>query len=167
MSGAYVVRGHVGPPHGVKGLLRVFPETDFPERLAEVDAWTLRDAQGRLSTVEIERIQPHKDGWLVKFRGIDDRTAAEAFRSLAIVQLPAELPELDEDEYYWHQLLGLEVVTLSGRRLGPVTEIIRTGSNDVYVTAGGLIPAIREVVKEVDLEAGEIRIEPLPGLLDA
>jgi 16S rRNA processing protein RimM len=81
-----------------------------------------------------------------------------------------QLPETDEGEYYWVDLIGLRVVTDDGAELGTLREIIETGSNDVYVVQGRekeyLIPALADVVSSIDLEAGTMTVTPLDGLLD-
>jgi 16S rRNA processing protein RimM len=82
----------------------------------------------------------------------------------------SQLPKLEEDEYYWYDLIGLEVVTVDGERLGSIAEIFETGSNDIYVVRGGkreyLIPAVSAVIDSVDLEGGRMLITPPEGLLD-
>jgi 16S rRNA processing protein RimM len=104
----------------------------------------------------------------LKLAGIDDRTAAEAMRG-ALVRVPIEQAvELPPGSYFWHEIVGLRVQDTRGRALGTVAEVLATGSNDVYVVRDErrelLIPAIKDVVREIDLEQGRILIELLPGL---
>lgn len=166
MTVEYLVRGRITAPHGVAGAVRLATNTDFPERLLSAQSWLLRMPGGELRECRVEEARPHKGMVVAKLAGVDDRNAAEALRGAEVVVDPADLEPLPEGEYYWHELLGLEVITIEGRRLGAIREIIQTGSNDVYVTPEALIPAIREVIEEVDLAAGVMRIRPLPGLLD-
>ena len=106
----------------------------------------------------------------LKLAGIDDRerAAEERGRYLQVPETALDPP--GEDTYYWFQLIGLRVVTTAGEELGEITEIITTGSNEVFVVRGPrgelLIPAIEDVVQEVDIPGGRILIDPIPGLLD-
>ncbi len=158
--------GVIAGAHGIRGEVRVQPETDDPTRFANLTEVRLRAPDGTQRDARLESFRPHRRGLLVKFAGLNDRTAAEDLRGWGIqIQRRMALP-LGEDEYYVHDVIGLEVVTTDGEAVGRVTEVLRTGANDVYVTPRGLIPATKEVVKRVDLEAGRILIEPMPGLLD-
>lgn len=161
-----IVRGRILAPHGIRGELRVEIRTDYPERMIEAERWLLRMPDGELREVALAQARAHQKSLLVSFEGVEERSEAELFRGAEIVVAPEELPALPEGEYYWFQLIGLEVVTVDGQSLGRIKDILRTGSNDVYVTDGPLIPAIPEVVEEVDLEARRMVIRPLPGLLD-
>lgn len=162
----WIVRGWVAGVHGLKGLLRVKLNTDFPERVREADRVWLRGPTGALREYNLVRATEHKQGLLVKLEGVDDRNVADALRGWQLVVRREELPALAEGEHYWHDLLGLRVVTEDGQAVGTIRDILRTGSNDVYVTEGPLIPATAEVVVGVDLDRGEMTIRPMPGLLD-
>lgn len=161
----YLVRARVIAPHGVKGLVKVAPCTDYPERLLAQTTWRLRTVAG-VTEYRVAGLDEYRGGWLVKFAGIDDRDGADGLRGAEVVVDEADLPPLPAGEYYWHQLLGLRVVTTAGAPVGTIKEILRTGSNEVYVTEGPLIPAIDQVIERVDLTAGEVVIRPLPGLLE-
>jgi 16S rRNA processing protein RimM len=106
----------------------------------------------------------------LKLAGIDDRerAAEERGRYLQVPETALDPP--GDDTYYWFQLIGLRVVTTAGEELGEITEIITTGSNEVFVVRGPrgelLIPAIEDVVQEVDIPGNRILIDPIPGLLD-
>lgn len=153
--------------------MRVLPETDFPERFLQRQRLYLEGPEPRWAEVQGARF--HKGFVLLKFAGCDDRNAAESLRNY-LVQVPrGELPPLPPGEYYHDQLIGLEVVTTEGRVLGRLAEILSPGANDVFVVRSEdkgrrsrewLIPAIREVVAQVDLSGGRIVIMPMPGLLD-
>ena len=173
----WVIRATVRAAHGIKGHVRASLSTDFPERVMDARELTMRLPDGRIEVRELERANVYKTGLLLKLRGIDDRTAAEALRGAEVVADRDELPALADDEIYWHQLIGLRVVTTDGREVGEITDILRTGSNDVYVTEipsatgrgkrpGPLIPAIDDVLERVDPEGGQVIIRPMPGLLD-
>lgn len=116
------------------------------------------------------RVVPHSRGatLVLQLAGIEDRDAADALRDW-LVQVPEnEAWTLPKGRYYWHQIIGLAVVTLDGRRLGAVADILETGANDVYVVSreGGdlLLPAIKDVVKCISPERGEMVVELLPGM---
>lgn len=167
MTDELVVRAVFGAPHGVAGVVRLTPRTDYPERLVEAASYTVRFETGELAEFEVQGVESHRGQLLVKLAGIDDRDAAQRLRGAQVVVKPADLPPPAEGRYYWHQLVGLEVVTTDGEAVGRITEILNTGSNDVWITdAGPLIPDIPEVVETVSLEAGRVVIRPLPGLLD-
>ncbi|HSX82612.1 MAG TPA: ribosome maturation factor RimM, partial [Candidatus Saccharimonadia bacterium] len=107
---------------------------------------------------------------LVRLQGCEDLTTAEAFREHEVLIPQHWFPPLPADEYYWFEIEGLAVYGNDGRYLGTVVEIIYTGSNDVYVVRNGtqetLIPALRDVVRTIDLEHGEMRLFTAAGLLD-
>ncbi|MFQ6133140.1 MAG: ribosome maturation factor RimM [Armatimonadota bacterium] len=150
--------------HGLRGELRVRPETDEPERFAELDEVRLVDAQGEQRRARVVGSRPHARGLLVRLAEVTDRTEAEKLRGCAInIRRSMALP-LAPDEYYVDQIVGLLVETVDGEEIGRVSEVLRTGANDVYVTPRGLVPAIGDVVKHIDVEAGRIVIEPLEGL---
>jgi 16S rRNA processing protein RimM len=107
---------------------------------------------------------------LIRLQGCEDLTAAEAFREHEVLIPRHWFLPLPADEYYWFEIEGLAVYGNDGRYLGTVVEIIYTGSNDVYVVRNGtqetLIPALRDVVRTIDLEHGEMRLSTAAGLLD-
>ena len=122
---------------------------------------------GRRRRVTLERVRRHRGAFLIQFAEITTRSEAEQLRG-AQLRIPRErAAPLKDGEYFWGQIVGLEVVTTGGESLGPITQILQTGANDVYVTARALIPAIADVVKEVDCERGRMVIEAIPGLLEA
>ena len=116
------------------------------------------------------RVVPHTRGAqvILSLDGIEDREAAEALRGW-LVQVPEnDAWKLPKGQYYWHQIIGLEVVTKDGRRLGTVAAILETGANDVYVVKREsgelLLPAIKDVIKKISPETGEMIVELLPGM---
>jgi 16S rRNA processing protein RimM len=149
----------------VRGELACALLTDYPERFSRTRAVLVRGGQGRHrvlgSRLSGERVY-------LRLEGVADRTTAEALRG-AILEVPlAEAVALPPDTYFWHQLIGLEVQTEAGERLGALAEVLPTGGNDVYVVRDEsreiLLPAIREVVRRVDLERGVMVVSLLPGL---
>jgi 16S rRNA processing protein RimM len=143
----------------VRGDLKVQPLTDFPERFRPgAVLWS----QGR--RLEVARSRWSRGFVYMAFSGTDSRGAAEELRGLLLEVPEAELTPLPEGQYYRFQVIGLEVCTPAGERLGRVADILSTPSNDVYVVRGGpkelLIPAIEDVVQEIDLEGGRLVVEP-------
>lgn len=160
-----VAVGKVVAAHGLKGEVRVAPLTDLPGRAQTLTEVMVRGVRGE-RLLKIRRLRDTGKGtWIIWFEGLEDRTAAEALRESLLLVRAQDSPPLPEGSYFVHDIVGLEVVTTSGRQLGPITEVLVTGANDVYVTAGGLIPAISQVVKQIDLAAGLMIIEPLVGML--
>ncbi|MDT0308198.1 ribosome maturation factor RimM [Streptomyces sp. DSM 44917] len=166
-----VVVARIGRAHGIKGEVSVEVRTDEPETRLAPGAVLVTDppAVGPL-TVTGGRV--HSGRLLLRFAGVDTRTAAEALRNtLLIAEVdPDELPE-DPEEYYDHQLIGLEAVTPEGAVLGAVTEVAHLPGQDLLVVArpgGGeaMVPFVAEIVPEVDLAARRAVVQPPPGLLD-
>jgi len=152
--------------HGVRGELRVYPETDFPERLRPGRAVYVAGGKApRWSRITAARTG-RPPLLLLELEGVQGREAAQALRGAALQVAAADLPPLPAGNYYLHQIVGLRVFTEDGRDLGVVQDVERPGGNDVYVVGPHLIPAIRQVVREIDLAGGRMVIRPLPGLLD-
>ncbi|MDR1210166.1 MAG: ribosome maturation factor RimM [Clostridiales bacterium] len=152
--------GRVTSPHGARGMVRVYPETDDMTRFALLDAVSV---EGR--EYALERVAYHKNVVLLKLAGVDDMDAAERLRGAAVT-IPAEkaLP-LAENEYWIRDLIGLRVVTEDGEPLGTVADVFPTGANDVYeLDSGMMIPAAREFVREVDTDGGVITVRLIPGM---
>lgn len=161
-----VAVGRINAPWGVRGHVKVTPFTSNPERLTAGAVVLLLGQPTRIIDVRHPRGFP-----IVLFEGYQDRNAAEELRDSLIEIDAADLPPLPEDEYYIHDLIGLEVVSTEGAVIGRLDDVIGTGANDVYLVKRPgardvLVPAIEDVVVEVDLERGRVVIEVVPGLLD-
>lgn len=140
--------------------------TAYPERLPSHRVFYLGP---QAKPYPVEGIRFHQGTAIVKLAGCDDRNAAEALRGL-LVHIPLEnAVPLEEGEYYYFQVVGVEVFTDQGERLGRVVDVLETKANDVYVVHGPrgeiLIPAVEEIVRELDLTARRMIIVPIPGLL--
>ncbi|MCY0877960.1 MAG: ribosome maturation factor RimM [Firmicutes bacterium] len=166
----HILVGEVTAPFGIDGSLRVLPTTDFPERFVRLREVTV-DRLGGVRAVEQARLALPMA--VIKLKGVDTRTAAEALRGALLMVPEAALPPLPEGEYYWHQLVGLTVEEVgTGRVLGRIAHVLRTGApHDVFeVDRPGrkplLIPALKSVVREVDLGRGVMSVVLLPGLED-
>jgi len=161
--------GQVVALFGVHGELKVRLLTDIPNRFTELE--TVYVGANHTSCI-IQSVRPYKGEMIVlKLSGIDDANAAEPLRNQELSIPLSELAKLPPDSYYQHDILGLQVLTLDGQELGQIVEIIVTGSNDVYSIkkpegSQVLIPAIKDVIKQIDLIRRTMHIDPLPGLLD-
>ena len=160
-----LIIGKVQGAHGIRGELKVLPLTDFPEHVHSLDRVRLVRPDGAGIITEIEQIRIHKGRFLIKLAAVPDRTAAEALRGATLAIDRSMAAPLPEGHYYTDDIVGLRVVTIEGEVVGEITDVLRTGANDVYVTERALIPAIPDVVKRVDLEAGEMVIDPMDGML--
>ena len=167
----YLVVGRILRPHGIRGELRVGIITDYPERLGQQACFYLAspDAPAVVQRYSVEELRGHGDALLLKLHGCDDRNAADELRGM-LVQIPVEAAvPLEEGEYYHFQLIGVRVEMESGEWLGQVVEVLATGANDVYVVRGPwgevLLPAVDDVVLELDLELRRMVVRLLPGTL--
>ena len=163
---AFLAVGKIRRPHGVSGDVLVEIYTDFPERLSPKTVVYAGETHRPLT---IARRRTHNDGLLLSFENFDTPEQAGQFRNQVLYTPTKKSPKLPAGEYYQHQLLGLSVLDEAGKVLGELTELIETGANDVYVVRdakGGevLLPAIAEVVLDIDLEAKTMRVHLLPGL---
>ncbi|MFC7978511.1 ribosome maturation factor RimM [Streptomyces cinereoruber] len=166
-----LVVARIGRAHGIKGEVTVEVRTDEPELRLGPGAVLLTDpaSTGPL-TIETGRV--HSGRLLLRFEGVRDRTAAEALRNtLLIAEVdPTEMPE-EEDEYYDHQLIDLDVVLADGTEIGRITEISHLPSQDLFIVERPdgtelMIPFVGEIVTEIDLEEQRAVIDPPPGLID-
>lgn len=164
----FLAVGRIVRPHGVNGEVRVELLTDHPERFEWLDAIYVGENSPRL--VAIDSVRYHQNVVLLKLAGYPTRTEAELLRG-ELLQVPeSEAVPLEEDEYFLYQIIGLQVETEKGTRLGQLSEILETGANNVFVVEGEmgqyLLPDIPDVIKIVDFENKRIVIHPLPGLID-
>lgn len=164
-----VVVGRVGRGHGLSGDVTIGVVTSEPEARFAVGA-RLTTEDGRSLTVERVRAQSG-GGLLVKFAGVDDRTAADELRAAVLLAtVPAEETPADPDEYYDRQLVGLTARTPDGRTLGVVVAVEHLPAQDALVVRVGgqsrYVPFVAELVPDVDLAARTCTIVDLPGLLD-
>lgn len=165
-----MVVGRILRAHGVRGELRVEVLTELPERLTWLEwVYLSRDPDDEAPVAtEVTHVRFHKGQALVTLAGTASREAAEALRSTYLLVPIAEAIPLEDDEYYYYQLEGLEVVSDEGERLGIIREVLETGANQVFIVDGAagelLLPNTEEVVLAVDLEAGRMTVHLLAGL---
>lgn len=163
--------GRVAGAHGVRGALKIrgvgggaAPAPGFFAALGEVEIG------GRRYTVQAA--SQHQRQTLLQLEGVADRDQAEALIGQEVKGESSRFPPLPEGEYYWFQVLGLPVLHAGdGRLLGHLAEILPTAGHDVYVVRQGkqevMLPAVEEVITEINLEQGWIKVQPPPGLLEA
>lgn len=171
-----LLMGRVMKGHGIEGEVKVFCETDDPYRFEALDRLHLGREAVRTQSYEIEtvRFQPHaKKGVIaiIKFETIDDRTDADGLRGLEAYADEADLPDLEEDEIFLHDLIGLHVEIVDGEEVGEVVDVLRLPAHDAFVVHrpdGGesIVPDVAEFVDELDVEANLLRITPIEGLLE-
>ncbi|MFI5640296.1 ribosome maturation factor RimM [Streptomyces goshikiensis] len=166
-----LVVARIGRAHGIKGEVTVEVRTDEPElRLGPGAVLETEPASAGPLTIETGRV--HSGRLLLRFEGVKDRTGAEALRNILLIAEvdPTELPE-EEDEYYDHQLMDLDVVLEDGTAIGRITEISHLPSQDLFIVERPdgtevMIPFVEEIVAEIDLEEQRCVITPPPGLID-
>jgi len=151
-----LVIGRVTAPFGTKGAVRVRPETDFPERFGELERVCLELPTGEERLFHLQEARSTPKGILVTFAECTNRDQAAALKGAWVKVRPSMAVPIPEGSYWIHQIIGLQAVTVDGQDLGEVTEVVRTGANDVYVTESAMIPALREVVREIDLGKGRM-----------
>jgi len=172
VADAYLTVGRVVRPHGLHGRLRVQLFSNEGELLPGA---TVHLSQGDEAPAGAPRrvasVAPIKGAAvLVELLGVDTVEAAEALRGATVWMARADLPPLETGAYYVADLIGSRVETVAGKVLGELSDVLETGAADVYVVRGEagevLLPATREVVREVDVAAGRIVVEPLPGMFE-
>ncbi|NLZ92450.1 MAG: 16S rRNA processing protein RimM [Firmicutes bacterium] len=161
--------GKVISTHGIKGALKVQPYSDFPERVKKLERVFL-EIDGEIKPYPVLDAFVNGRYWVISLAGIEGMEAAEQLRGTSILIPLSERVELPQDTYYLDQIIGLNVYTVDGQLLGKVQDILQTGSNDVYVVhspqgAEILIPALKDVVKKVDLKRARLEVEVPAGLI--
>lgn len=165
-----VIIGTVVGIHGIKGEVRVLPWTDDPGRFSQLKV-VVACYGGSERKMHVASARTHKNIVILSFKDINSANEAEKLRNWTIEIDKKDLLPLPEGRYYIFDLIGLRVRTLAGENLGVLTEVLQTGANDVYVVRSDdarevLLPALKSVVKKVDIIQGEMLVDPLPGLLD-
>ncbi|MDO4431861.1 MAG: ribosome maturation factor RimM [Aerococcaceae bacterium] len=166
--------GRIVNTFGIKGQVKVIADTDFAEKRFQTgnELLIIKDDQV-IKRVTVEKAQLHKGTYVVSFTGYHNINQVELYKDHWLAIESTQQETLPEDEFYHHQIIGLNVVTTEGQLLGKIKEILTLGSNDVWVVQrhepkkkDALIPYIEQVVKHVDLQKGEVRIELMDGLID-
>lgn len=160
--------GVITSTHGVRGEVKVFPTTDDPARFKKLKNVVL-DTGKEMIDLEVAGVKFFKNMVIVKFKGIDNINDVEKYRQKSLYVTRENAVKLKKNEYFIADLIGLAAKTDEGEDLGILSDVLQTGANDVYVLSKEgsddiLLPAIRECIKEVDLDNGEITVHLLPGL---
>ena len=164
--------GKIVNTHGIKGEVRVISRTDFAEERYKTGniLYLFQEGKDRPVELKITSHRKHKNFDMLTFEGYYNVNQVEPFKEGLLKVPESYLSPLDEDEYYFHEIIGCKVVTSGGDELGTVKEILTPGANDVWVVKGlrgkeVLIPYIKDVVKEINVSEKVITIEPMEGLL--
>lgn len=154
--------GKISGVFGVKGWLKIFSYTSPKENILNYSPWLLKKA-GEVKTVEVVDGNLQGGGVIAQIKGVNDRNQAETLLGYEIFIRRGQLPETSEGEYYWSDLIGLEVETTDGVALGVVDSLLETGANDVLIVKGErerAVPFIKgQVIVEIDREAGRIVVD--------
>ena len=161
--------GVITTTHGVRGEAKVYPTTDEPERFLELD-YVLLDTGRELRKLEIKNVKFFKNLVILKFKGVDNINDIEKYKGRDLWIPRKEGQELEEDEYYIADLLGMSVVLEDGQEFGTLKDVMETGANDVYIIDSAehgevLLPAIKECILDVDLEKNIMTIHLMKGLI--
>lgn len=157
-----VVMGKVVAAQGIQGWVKVQTFTEYLDSLLDYDTWYVGNEQA-WRPLQVLEADVHGKVLVAKLEGIVDRSAAEKYKGLLIAVPRDSLPEQEEGEYYWSDLVGLSVESLAGEAFGTVDSLLETGANDVLVVKGErgetLIPFIASVIQQVDLKKKTIRVD--------
>lgn len=164
-----IVVGKLGSSYGIRGWLRIFSFTEFPDSIFDYAPWYIQRA-GQWQEVIVESFKPHNQDMIVKLKGVDDRDQANALTNAEVFVDADKLPKLNQGDFYWKDLIGCRVKTVNGYDLGQVTDLMETGSNDVLVVKANLkdafgaterlIPFVEEqFIKQVDLTTKMIVVD--------
>ena len=162
--------GVITTTHGIRGEVKVFPTTDDPKRFLDLKNVILDDGKTTLD-LEIQNVKFFKNLVILKFKGIDNINDIEKYKKAGLYVTRDDAVELEEDEYFIADLIGMDVISDEGEQLGTISDVLQTGANDVYVISSKgqkdlLLPAIHECVLDVNVEERTMKVHLMPGLRD-
>lgn len=165
----YLKVGQIINTHGIRGEVKVYPLTDDIKRFKKLKYVFIRNGE-EYKKVDIEGVNFFKNFVILKLSGIESMSDAEKYKNIYIYVDRENAVKLPDDSYFIADLIGLKVETTEGEELGSITSVFSTGSNDVYEIKSQhgktiLIPAIKDVVKLVDIDNGRMIINLLEGLI--
>ena len=170
MENELIVIGKITGVHGIGGKVRVVSYAESPATFVSQDYLYLKDQRGTVKKYGLAQAKPHKNVLLLIFNGITSLDEAVKLVGSSLLIEKRKLGLLHEGEYYWDDIIGLEVFTDNGEFLGIVEEILQTGSNDVYVVRKDdreyLVPAISSVVLKIDVNENMMVVHPIEGLFE-
>jgi 16S rRNA processing protein RimM len=163
-SRGLVIIGKCGRPYGVRGWLHIQSFTADPSNILNYRQWILITSQGKQKPVSLEDLRPHGNHFVAKIKGFDSPEAAKTICLFQIAMAKDDLPTLQEGQYYWEELTGLQALLPNGKALGVVDSLFETGANDVIAvtTPKGkelLVPYIDSVVLDINLKQGTITLD--------
>ena len=161
--------GVITQTHGVRGEVKVFPTTDDVNRFKKLKQVIL-DTGKETMPLEIQSVKFFKQFVILKFKGIDNINDIEKYKRCSLYVTREHAVPLEEDEYFIADMIGMEVCTEDGNQFGTLKDVIETGANDVYVIESAehgevLVPAIKECIRSVDIEKGQMMIHLMDGLI--
>lgn len=173
MAEQWLIVGKLVNTHGIRGEVKILPQTDFPEvRFAPGSRLTLRDPSSPASVeIEVVSAREQKGMYILKLKGYTNINEVERYKGWTAVVPDTDRVELEEGEYYYHEIVGCRVVTEEGEELGTISEILSPGANDVWVVdrPGSrqqlLLPVIDEVLVGVDVPAKTVTVRLMEGLI--
>ncbi len=166
-----VVIGEVVKPHGIRGEVKAYLFSEQPGNIEKYNEIVLQDPAGAgTGTYKVVKSRPQGKLAILQLEAVVTREDAESLQGSKILISKDDFPSLDADEYYWHQLQGLAVITDAGQELGRVARIFNTTAHDIMVVTGAgdeyMIPLQGDIISEIDAEGGKIIITPPLGLLE-
>ena len=161
--------GVISATHGLKGEVKVFPTTDDVNRFKKLKQVILDTGKEKMP-LEIQSVKFFKQFVILKFKGIDNINDIEKYKRCSLYVTREHAVALEEDEYFIADMIGMEVCTEDGNIFGTLKDVIETGANDVYVIENAehgevLVPAIKECIRSVDIEKGQMMIHLMDGLI--
>ena len=166
----FISIGIITKPHGIKGDVVVSLLTDDIDLFKKDESIFIIQEEGRRLALTIQQLRQKDNRLIIKFKGVENRNHAEELKSCVIAKRLDDLDGLTADEFYVFDLIDLKVFTTTNEFLGTINEVLTLSANDVYVVRSQkkeyLIPAIKSVVKKIDLEKEIMLIDPIDGLLD-
>mgnify|MGYP002579533952 FL=1 len=161
--------GVISSTHGVRGEVKVFPTTDDVTRFRQLKKVYL-DTGREMLPLEIQKVKFFKQFAILKFKGIDNINDIEKYRGKSLMIDREDAVDLDEDEYFIADMIGMKVCTEDGGEFGTLKDVMETGANDVYIIDSPehgevLIPAIRECILDVDMDEERMTIHLMEGLV--
>jgi 16S rRNA processing protein RimM len=153
--------GRIVAPYAVKGWVKLQTFTEYLDSLLDYRVWRV-GKDGNWRDYRLLDGKVHGQTLLASLEGVNDRNASEALQGMDVAVLREEMPEADEDEYYWDELIGLDVLNIQGEALGRVVGLLETGANDVLQVQGErlrLIPFVEAYIQSVDVATGKIVVD--------
>ena len=170
MKEGRILIGKIFGTHGAGGVAKLYSYAESLSVFKPGSFILVESTGGEEKLFKINWVKPHKRAALISLKGVTTRMQADALHGSKLFIEKTQLPELDEDTYYWFDLIGLDVFSIKEKYIGRLENIIETGSNDVYVVKHGdneiLIPAIESVIKAIDLKAKRMDVDLPEGLVD-